>query len=49
MTSAMLHPGLLVLLGGIALAFLRGRARMVVALAVPAAAVMLRRYRDESM
>lgn len=41
MASAILHPGILIIAGGIALAFLRGRLRAAVALAVPLAAVWL--------
>ncbi len=41
MASALAHPGLLLVAGGIALAFLHGRARSALALAVPLAAIWL--------
>ena len=41
MASAWLHPGLLVIVAGLALALLRGRAREAVALAAPLAALWL--------
>ena len=41
MTSAWLHPGLLVVAGGLSLALLRGRARDAVALGAPLAALAL--------